>query len=64
MEGELFGLYALAGSATAWLAPLLVETFTHETQSLRIGFASISILLLVGFVLMFFVRPPPRPEHH
>lgn len=63
MEGELFGLYALAGSATAWLAPLLVERFTGAYQSLRIGFGSIAILLLVGFVLMLFVKPPPRTAH-
>lgn len=58
MEGEMFGLYALAGSATAWLAPMLVEEFTGAFSSLRIGFGSIAILLLVGFALMFFVRPP------
>jgi len=62
MEGEMFGLYALAGSATAWLAPLLVETFTRETESLRWGFGSIAILLLIGFALMLFVRTPPRHE--
>ncbi len=63
MEGELFGLYALAGSATAWLAPLLVETFTRQFQSLRWGFGSISILLVVGLAAMLFVREPaPRSD--
>jgi len=62
MEGELFGLYALAGSATAWLGPLLVEQFTHAYHSLRAGFGSIGILLLAGFVLVLFVKPPPRHE--
>jgi UMF1 family MFS transporter len=62
MEGEVFGLYALAGSATAWLAPGLVAYFTSTTQSLRAGFASIVILLLAGFLLLLFVKPPPR-EH-
>ncbi|MGE0045044.1 MAG: MFS transporter [Hyphomonadaceae bacterium] len=60
MEGELFGLYALAGSATVWLGPLLVEHFTHEYQSLRAGFGSIGILLLAGFLLVLFVKPPAR----
>ena len=60
MEGEVFGLYALAGSATAWLGPLLVEYFTATYQSQRAGFASISILLLAGFLLLLFVKPPPR----
>ncbi|QGZ97064.1 MFS transporter [Terricaulis silvestris] len=60
MEGELFGLYALAGSATAWLAPGLVAYFTSTTQSLRVGFASIVVLLLAGFLLLLFVKPPAR----
>lgn len=60
MEGEVFGLYALAGSATAWLGPLLVEHFTETYQSQRVGFGSISILLIVGFVLLLFVKPPPQ----
>jgi UMF1 family MFS transporter len=58
MEGELFGLYALAGSATAWLAPGLVAYFTSTYQSLRTGFASIVVLLVAGFVLLLFVKPP------
>lgn len=63
MEGEMFGLYALAGSATAWLAPLLVEEFTGAFESLRIGFGSIAILLVIGFVMMLFVRQPNAPQH-
>jgi len=58
MEGEVFGLYALSGSATAWLAPGLVAYFTTTYQSLRAGFASIAILLLAGVLLVLFVRPP------
>jgi UMF1 family MFS transporter len=60
MEGEVFGLYALAGSATAWLGPLLVEYFTATYQSQRAGFGSIAILLIVGLALLLFVKPPPR----
>lgn len=60
MEGEVFGLYALASSATAWLAPLLVRTFTDAYDSQRAGFGSIGILLIVGFVLLMLVKPPPR----
>lgn len=60
MEGEVFGLYALAGSATAWLGPLLVEHFTAAYASQRAGFASIAILLIVGFALLLFVKPPPK----
>jgi UMF1 family MFS transporter len=62
MEGELFGLYAFAGSATAWLGPGLVEYFTETYQSQRAGFAAIGILLVVGFLLLFLVKPPAEPR--
>lgn len=60
MEGEVFGLYALSGSATAWLGPLLVEHFTSTYQSQRAGFGSITILLVAGFLLLLMVKPPER----
>jgi UMF1 family MFS transporter len=60
MAGELFGLYALAASATAWLGPLLVGVFTTLYASQRAGFGAIAILLVIGFVLLLFVKPPPR----
>lgn len=59
MEGELFGLYALSSSATAWVAPLLVERFTSGFQSQQAGFASIAILLGAGLALLLLVKPPP-----
>ena len=62
MEGELFGLYAVAGTATAWLGPLLVEIFTRAFDSQRIGFASISILLVSGLAVLLFVRQPARSD--
>ncbi len=58
MEGELFGLYALAGSATAWLGPGLVEYFTEAYDSQRAGFAAIAILLVAGVALVAWVKPP------
>lgn len=61
MEGQIFGLYALSGSASAWLAPLLVTSFTTIYQSQRAGFGAIGLLLIVGFALLMFVKPPPRP---
>jgi MFS transporter, UMF1 family len=60
MEGELFGLYALANAATVWLGPLLVERFTSIYQSQRAGFASIGILLFIGVAILMFVRSPER----
>lgn len=53
---QFFGLYALSGTATAFLAPLLVGFFTDTFESQRAGMASLIGLLLLGFFLMFFVR--------
>jgi len=63
MEGEVFGLYAMAGSATAWLGPLVVESFTETYHSLAAGFGSIAILLAAGFLLLLFVKPPAPLAH-
>ena len=54
--GAFFGVYALSGVATAWLAPGLVALFTQVTQSQKGGFAAIVLLLAVGLVGLFFVR--------
>jgi UMF1 family MFS transporter len=64
MEGEVFGLYAMAGSATAWLGPLVVEHFTEAYHSQRAGFGSIALLLVAGFVLLLFVKPPQARTQH
>ena len=53
---EFFGIYALSGTATAFLGPLLVGVATHVFQSQRIGFASILLLLGLGLAGMFFVK--------
>jgi len=62
MEGEFFGLYSLAGSATVWMGPMLVCIFTKAFQSQQIGLASTGILLVGGLILMLFVKQPPRLE--
>lgn len=53
---QFFGLYALSGTATAFLAPLMVGSFTTWFQSQRAGYASLIILLAAGFVMMLWVR--------
>lgn len=53
---QFFGLYALSGTATAFLAPLLVGFFTDVFESQRAGFASLIGLLVVGFLMMLFVK--------
>jgi UMF1 family MFS transporter len=54
--GAFFGVYALSGVATAWLAPTLVNIGTRVTHSQQGGFAMIILLLIVGLVGLFLVR--------
>ena len=56
MMNQFFGLYALSGTATAFLGHALVAVFTRAFDSQRAGFASLIILLLAGLVVMFRVR--------
>jgi UMF1 family MFS transporter len=54
--GAFFGVYALSGVATAWLAPSLVNIGTRVTHSQQGGFATIILLMAIGLVGLFFVR--------
>ena len=56
MSAQFFGLYALSGTVTAFLAPLIVATFTDWFDSQQIGFASLSLLLLIGGLLLTRVK--------
>ena len=55
--GAFFGVYALSGVATAWLAPGLISLMTGVTQSQKGGFAAIVLLLAIGLIGLKFVRP-------
>ena len=54
--GAFFGVYALSGVATAWLAPSLVNLGTSLTHSQQGGFATIILLLVLGLIGLFFVK--------
>lgn len=54
--GAFFGVYALSGVATAWLAPTLVNWGTRATNSQQGGFAMLILLLALGLAGLFFVR--------
>jgi UMF1 family MFS transporter len=54
--GAFFGVYALSGVATLWLAPTLVNIGTNLTHSQQGGFASIIVLLVIGLIGLMFVR--------
>jgi UMF1 family MFS transporter len=54
--GVFFGLYVLSGSATMWLGPLLVESATHWGGSQAWGMVPVIGMLLVGLIVLMFVR--------
>ena len=56
MINQFYGLYALSGTATAFLGHAMVGFFTHHFQSQRAGFASLIILLVAGLSLMRWVK--------
>ncbi len=56
MVAEFYGLYALSGKATAFLAPLAIAVVTQSFASQRAGVATIVVFLVLGFVLMLGVR--------
>jgi MFS transporter, UMF1 family len=53
--GEAFGLFALTGKATAFLAPALITVFTLATGSNQLGFLPVIALFLIGLFLLRFV---------
>lgn len=53
-----FGLFVIAGSATMWLGPLLVQAATDLSGSQRIGLLPISGLLLAGLLVLQWIRDP------
>ena len=61
--GAFFGVYALAGVATSWLAPTLVNKGTVMTHSQQGGFATLLVLLSLGLIGLFFVRGGGREIH-
>jgi UMF1 family MFS transporter len=54
---EAFGLYALAGKATAFLAPTSIAIVTDATGSQRAGITPLIVLFLIGLVLLIWVKP-------
>jgi UMF1 family MFS transporter len=56
MTGEFYGLFALSGRATAWMAPTAIGIITTVTQSNRLGVACVLIFLVLGFALLWQVR--------
>lgn len=61
-EGEMFGLYALSGKATAFVGPWIVAIITAATQSQRWGMASVLPFLVIGGLLLWWTVRDIPPE--
>ncbi len=57
MTNEMFGLYALAGKATAFLGPLALGLATETFASQRAGMATIIVFFTAGLAVLANVRP-------
>ena len=54
---EAFGLYALAGKATSFLAPLAIGTVTLISGNQQIGVSPLIALFALGLILLIWVQP-------
>jgi UMF1 family MFS transporter len=63
---EAFGLYALAGKATTFIAPAAIAIVTDATGNQRLGVTPLIGLFLLGLILLAWVKPdgdhPPWSE--
>ena len=59
--GEFFGLYAIAGTVTVWLGPLMVEFFTKWSGDQRIGMSAIGVLFVLGLMVLTTVQSGRHP---
>lgn len=53
---EAFGLYALSGKATSFLAPALIAITTDVTGSQRLGITPVVGLFIIGLILLAWVK--------
>ena len=53
---EAFGLYALSGKATAFLAPFLIALATDLSGSQRLGISPLIVMFLLSLVLLVWVK--------
>ncbi|MEP1767113.1 MAG: MFS transporter [Sulfitobacter sp.] len=54
---EAFGLYALSGKATSFLAPAMIALASTATGSQRLGVSPVVGLFIIGLVLLIWVKP-------
>jgi len=54
---EAFGLYALSGKATSFIAPFAIAVATDLSGSQRIGVTPLVALFAIGLILLIWVKP-------
>jgi UMF1 family MFS transporter len=54
---EAFGLYALSGKATSFIAPALIAVASDLTGSQRLGITPVVGLFIIGLILLAWVKP-------
>ncbi|WP_347266733.1 MFS transporter [Paracoccus sp. (in: a-proteobacteria)] len=59
---EAFGLYALSGKATAFLAPLLIAVATDLSGSQRQGISPLIVMFLLALLLLVWVKAEGEAE--
>lgn len=52
-QNKAFGLFATSGKLTSFFGPFLVGTITFITENQRIGFASVLLLLISGWIILY-----------
>lgn len=60
MQGEIFGLYATTGRVASFLSPAMWTVFIAYFGSTIFGVLGIGLVLLLGLILLLFVRLPKR----
>ena len=59
---EVFGLYALSGKATTFLAPFLISLVTDFSGNLRLGISPLIVMFLLSLVLLIWVKAKGEAE--
>ena len=59
---EAFGLFALSGKATSFLAPFLIGVTTAATGSVQLGYIPVILLFILGLYLLRSVQPEGDAE--
>jgi UMF1 family MFS transporter len=61
--GRYFGIYALSGRATSFMATLLFSMVTYASGSARLGMATLILFLVAGLLLLLRTPyPASRPD--